>query len=327
MSRIDVFNGDADGLCAIHQLRMAYPAEATLISGVKRDIQLLKRVNVSVGDTVTVCDISFDSNRADALRLLSEGAMLRWFDHHYSGEIPEHPGLEPIIDSSPEVCSSLLVDMTLGGKYRAWAVAGAFGDNLHATARRAATVLGLSHDRLESLAELGELLNYNGYGDSVADLHFAPAELYLSMAGYSDPWDFMADCQAFSYLRRGYNDDMMAAEALRPCLEKHHVAAWILPDLPWARRVIGVFANRLAVNAPDRAHALLVPNGAGNVTVSVRAPKNRPTGADDLCRCFASGGGRKGAAGVNQLPMDEIGLFLHKFSLHFAGTNGLLEGA
>ncbi len=38
----DVVNGDADGICALHQLRLADPRAARLISGVKRDIALLK---------------------------------------------------------------------------------------------------------------------------------------------------------------------------------------------------------------------------------------------------------------------------------------------
>ena len=54
----DVFNGDADGLCALLQLRLAEPIESTLITGVKRDIELLKRVTVHKNDVVTVLDIS-----------------------------------------------------------------------------------------------------------------------------------------------------------------------------------------------------------------------------------------------------------------------------
>jgi len=38
MKYIDVFNGDADGICALHQLRLAEPVESTLVTGVKRDI-------------------------------------------------------------------------------------------------------------------------------------------------------------------------------------------------------------------------------------------------------------------------------------------------
>lgn len=317
MVQIDVFNGDADGLCALHQWRLAHPAASRLVTGVKRDINLLKHVTVGAGDTVTVFDISFDSNRADALRLLAAGASLRWFDHHFAGEPVVHPGLEASIDTSPDTCTSLLVDQALGGKHRAWAVVAAFGDNLHASARQAAAVLGLTGEDLESLAELGELLNYNGYGDNVADLHFAPDDLYRQLTGYDDPLAFIAESPAFVRLREGFAEDMQAAGTLTPCLEEAHAAAWLLPDAAWARRVIGVMANRLAVASPDRAHALLAPNVSGNLTVSVRAPKNRPTGADELCRRFATGGGRKAAAGINRLPPGDVTAFLGEFSAFY----------
>ncbi|HTN65634.1 MAG TPA: acetyltransferase, partial [Burkholderiaceae bacterium] len=35
MKHFDVFNGDADGLCALHQLRLAAPLDAVLITGIK----------------------------------------------------------------------------------------------------------------------------------------------------------------------------------------------------------------------------------------------------------------------------------------------------
>ena len=50
MTRTYAFNGDADGLCALQQLRLAGAAgdaagaRATLVTGVKRDIALLERV-------------------------------------------------------------------------------------------------------------------------------------------------------------------------------------------------------------------------------------------------------------------------------------------
>ncbi|TXL21828.1 hypothetical protein BMR03_11745 [Methylococcaceae bacterium HT2] len=58
----DIFNGDADGICALIQLRLAQPLEATLITGIKRDIQLLKKINVQAGDQLTVLDISMQKN-------------------------------------------------------------------------------------------------------------------------------------------------------------------------------------------------------------------------------------------------------------------------
>lgn len=44
---IDVFNGDADGICALIQLRLANPVESQLITGVKRDIALLQKLKLT----------------------------------------------------------------------------------------------------------------------------------------------------------------------------------------------------------------------------------------------------------------------------------------
>ena len=74
----DVFNGDADGLCALQQLRLAEPLHSTLVTGPKRDISLLKRVSASAGDHVTVLDISLDKNREALLSLLEQAAGRVW---------------------------------------------------------------------------------------------------------------------------------------------------------------------------------------------------------------------------------------------------------
>lgn len=318
----DVFNGDADGICALHQWRLTHPAQTTLVTGVKRDIHLLKKLKVGAGDTATVFDISLDSNREDAARLLNAGASLRWFDHHFAGEPVSHPSLEAHIDTAPDICTSLIVNQLLGGQFRAWAVVAACGDNLHAAARKAAEPLGLKEEQISALAELGELLNYNGYGDSVADLHCAPDDLYREIAPYAEPFSFINASETFKRLRAGFAADIQVAEALTPCLDTTHAAAWVLPDAAWARRVIGVMANRLATATPGRAHALLAPNASGTLTVSVRAPKSRPDGADELCRRFATGGGRKAAAGINRLPPSELDSFLREFSGFFDQGRG-----
>ena len=36
MADFDVFNGDADGICALQQLRLSRPLASTLVTGVKR---------------------------------------------------------------------------------------------------------------------------------------------------------------------------------------------------------------------------------------------------------------------------------------------------
>lgn len=84
MNYIDVFNGDADGICALHQLRLAAPCDAQLVTGVKRDIALLQRVSAEAGDQVTVLDISLDKNRHELLRLLAGDVDVHYFDHHFA---------------------------------------------------------------------------------------------------------------------------------------------------------------------------------------------------------------------------------------------------
>ena len=319
MARFDVFNGDADGICALHQLRLAVPAEAELVTGVKRDIGLLKRVEPAEGDEVTVLDISLDKNRDDLQRILDAGAWVRYFDHHYAGDIPEHDRLVTAIDPSPDVCTSLLVDGALGGQHRAWAVVGAFGDNLDDNARRAAEPLDLSEQQLGQLRDLGIYLNYNGYGAALEDLFFEPDELYLRVQAFPDPFAFILEEPAFEYLEQGYAEDMEQTEALKPESEGDHHALYLLPDAPWARRVGGVLANDLANQAPERAHALLSALPGGGYRVSVRAPLANKQGADALCRQFPSGGGRAAAAGINELPADQLEAFEKAFREAFSG--------
>jgi hypothetical protein len=309
----DVFNGDADGLCALHQMRLAQPEAATLVTGVKRDIGLLARVDARAGDEILVLDIAVEKNAAALAAALEKGARVRWFDHHESGELPVHANFQASIDTSAEVCTSLLVDRHLGGAHRPWAVVAAFGDNLHGAARRAAEPLGLPRAQLESLRELGECLNYNGYGDSLEDLHFHPADLYRALHAYADPFAFMHEAAEFHTLSTGYLLDMAQARAVQAMEARPSGAVYLLPDAAWARRVSGVYANDLATAHPQRAHALLTRSPRGHYVVSVRAPLVNKTGADALCRRFETGGGRKAAAGINVLPEARIGEFVQAF--------------
>ena len=309
----DVFNGDADGICALHQLRLAFPADNKLITGAKRDIDLLRRVEASAGDEVTVLDLALSQNHEALLGLLDRGAMVSYFDHHVAKDIPEHPHLTVTIDTSPEVCTSLLVNRHLSGRHLIWAVVGAFGDNLREAACRAAQPLALEPRQLAALRELGECLNYNGYGESVEDLYFHPAELYRTLHQYPDPFTFMREGSIFETLKQGYAEDMALAHAVRPEYETPGGAVYILPAQPWSRRVSGVFGNALSRAFPDRAHAVLTRRGDGAFVVSVRAPQSTYSGADILCSRFATGGGRKSAAGINRLAEGELPQFMRAF--------------
>jgi len=53
MTNYDVFNGDTDGIFAWHQLRLAHPREATLVTGVKRDVGLVGRVEAGEDDRMS----------------------------------------------------------------------------------------------------------------------------------------------------------------------------------------------------------------------------------------------------------------------------------
>jgi hypothetical protein len=160
----DVFNGDADGLCALHQLRLAAPRNCHLVTGPKRDVRLLARVDAREGDSVTVLDISLDVNRAALDDLVARGVHVTWFDHHYADPVPVHRRLAATIDTAPDVCTAMLVDRHLGDRYRAWAVVAAYGDNLHASAARLGRSLSLAGAEAGELRSLGEALAYAGCG-------------------------------------------------------------------------------------------------------------------------------------------------------------------
>jgi len=320
MSLIDVFNGDADGLCALHQLRLDLPAESLLVTGTKRDIGLLKRVEAKTGDIVTVLDISLAKNRDALDRLLAAGVRVRYFDHHQPGEIPMHPHFEPYIDTDANICTSLLVNRYLQSRQLPWAVTAAFGDNLAESARLAAAPLQLSADQLAQLQSLGECLNYNGYGETLDDLFFDPADLYRQVRPFADPFAFIAESPAYQTLKAGYQEDM--ARARNVLATETHAAGriFMLPAEKWARRISGVFGNQLAVASPAQAHAVLTAKPGGGYVVSVRAPLVAKTGADDLCSRFVGGGGRKGAAGINHLPESELDRFIATFFAVFSGA-------
>ena len=313
MPLIDVFNGDADGICALHQLRLIDPADSELITGPKRDIGLLKRVEAQAGDRITVLDIALSKNRDALDRLLEAGAHVRYFDHHQPGDIPAHPHFEPHIDTDANVCTSLLVNRYLQGRHLAWAVAAAFGDNLADAARQAAAPLNLSDGQLTQLQSLGKCLNYNGYGETLDDLFFDPAELYGQLRPFADPFAFVAESPAYRILQAGYRDDMARAVAVDAAEMRAAGRIFMLPAEKWARRISGVFGNRLAVESPAQAHAVLTAKPGGGYVVSVRAPLAAKSGADELCSRFDSGGGRKGAAGINHLPEPELGRFIASF--------------
>ena len=320
MACYDVFNGDADGICALQQLRLQYPRQAKRISGLKRDISLLRQVDAVAEDQITVLDVSLDKNRAALVDLLDRGASVFYADHHFAGDIPDSELLDAHIDVAADTCTSLIINKLLGNAQARWAVVGAYGDNFDQPAHELGAALGLSENDQAELQQLGICLNYNGYGFELEDLLFHPVDLFALVHPFADPADFIADEPAYADLLAQYRDDMSRAQHTDADSESNAGAVYLLPNEGWARRIVGVMGNELAKRYPDRAHAMLVDMGDGHHRVSVRAPYNRKDGADELCRQFPSGGGRKAAAGINALAEDLLAQFIDRFNSQFGDT-------
>ena len=73
MAKVDIFNGDADGICALTQYRNAIPGSSRLVTGVKRDIALVAKGGIEAGDEVVVLDVSLDKNRDGLVAALGRG--------------------------------------------------------------------------------------------------------------------------------------------------------------------------------------------------------------------------------------------------------------
>lgn len=317
MTHFDVFNGDADGICALHQLRLADPKPSTLITGVKRDIDLVKQISAQSGDSVTVLDVSLDKNREAVVALLENDVSVDYFDHHFAGDIPAHNSLSTHIDTGANMCTGLLVNQYLNHAHLPWAVTAAYGDNLHDAAAQAAAPLDLSDNELKKLEQLGTLLNYNGYGATLEDLFYPPATLYEKIKPYASPFDFISSDTAYTQLQDGYDSDMARALDTAPYESNDKSALFVFPDEAFSRRVSGVYSNMLARQNPERAHALLCELADGAYLISVRAPLEKKEGADELCRQFPTGGGRKAAAGINHLPASDFSRFSEAFRAQF----------
>ncbi|MCP4187050.1 MAG: acetyltransferase [Gammaproteobacteria bacterium] len=319
MANYDVFNGDADGICALQQLRLQWPKESIRISGLKRQIDLLKQVEAQVGDEIVVLDISLDKNRDSLQTVLAAGAAVFYADHHFPGELPTHENLDLHIDPTADICTSLIINEYLGGAQAHWAVVGAFGDNFDAVATKLGESIGLDATTLVEYQLLGICLNYNGYGFELEDLMYHPADLFGLVSQYQNPTDFIQKESGYETLRQQYQTDMVLSENLKSASQTDTAAVYLLPNESWAKRIVGVMGNDLAKQNPVRAHALLVDMGDGYFRVSVRAPYSTKSGADEFCRQFESGGGRKAAAGINRLSESMLDEFTKRFNQVFEG--------
>ncbi|WP_273992263.1 DHH family phosphoesterase [Vibrio parahaemolyticus] len=315
----DIFNGDADGIIALLQLRLADPIDSQLITGVKRDIKLVEKVDVQAGDELTVLDISMEKNMAGLEQALAQGAHVFYADHHKAGDIPQHGNLDAHIDLDANMCTALIVDKLLEGRFHTWAITAAYGDNLIAKADALADQAGLNNEQKAQLKELGTLINYNGYGSKVDDLHFHPADLYRALVQYISPFEVIEDkASPYYQLQLAYQQDMDAAQAVPATHESDTLKLFELPNTAASRRISGVYGNWLANQNPDSAHAVLTENADDTYTVSLRAPLNNKQGAVAVCGQFPTGGGREAAAGINALRKEDVNAFIDAVETYYA---------
>lgn len=315
----DVFNGDADGIIALLQLRLATPLDSQLVTGVKRDIQLLGQVPCQAGDSLTVLDISMAKNHDALLQALATGARVFYADHHQAGDIPQHANLQAHINLDANMCTALIVDQLLEGRYHYWAITAAYGDNLLKVGDALAADAGLSSDQAAQLKELGTLINYNGYGKTTADLHYHPADLLRALCGYASPFEVIADPDsAYHVLKAAYERDIEHALSLQPLHQCPRLRVFELPNQSSSHRVSGVYGNLLANQQPDQAHLVLTEADQQHFTVSLRAPLSNKQGAGTLCAQFETGGGREAAAGINLLPKHQLARLIETVQAYYA---------
>lgn len=272
------YNGDADGICSMVQWGLIHGIDGHRITGVKRDIELLKRLNPREGDEIIVMDISLARNHEEAKEFANLGFDITWFDHHLAGEKIE--GINANIDTSSNVCTAKLVEKFLG-KSSDWAEVALHGDGLSL------------HSTKPELKELGELLNYNGYGADLGDLHFHPDELMQLCLEAKNPQTFLQS-PAFRALKEGFESDISKANQI----EKRD-GYFLLPNESWARRVVGVMAHRINEES-EGPHVIAIDKG-NTLQISLRGRN----GIGELCAKFG-GGGRATAGGIDNLPKSEI---------------------
>jgi len=320
-----IFNGDADGLISQHLLELSGVTPSVRITGLKREILLLERLPPSLESAnVYVFDISLEANRGALLPLLEKpGINITWFDHHEAGVLPDSARLRAHISSGRGTCTALLVHGALPGSDPRWAAMAAFGDNIPEAGEALLRSLGVKAAEAAMLREAGKLLNYNAYGETAYDVLFHPVEVAERLAPFRTPFEFIQESGFFGPIRHQFEEDEMQAQKVLPQKEKGLARIYLLPDASWARRFGGAFSNRISLENPTFAAAVLHPLIAGGYQISIRAPRLQKAGepgrpaqiplASDLAREFSTGGGRALAAGINRLPTSELSLFEKRF--------------
>ena len=311
----DVFNGDADGIFSLVQLQKNNPLDSKKITGVKRDISLLKNFSAKSGDTIRALDLNIDRNIDSLIYHLEAGVKVFYADHHKTDNQIKHENLELKLNFSPNYCTALIVSDILKKKYHDWAIVGAYGDNLIDVANYESRLMGFTTFESKQLRNLGTIINYNSYGKNLDDLNFHPSDLYSKIVEYQSPFEMMKDkASPYEEILSSFNEDYARAINSQVILKNKNCEIFLLEDAPWSRRVNGIFSNQISNSKPDKAIGVLTPNSDGTYNVNIRSPLNNRRGAADVAKSFMGGGGREGAAGINSLPKEKVEIFCSRLT-------------
>ncbi len=290
---------------------MHYPKDSEVFTGVKRDVKLLRHCTNIENARFTVFDISLLSNRDNVNTILNKGNSIRWFDHHEPGDTDLGDDFEIFVDADPNCCTNILVDKFLEGLYRPWTICGAYGDNLHEQAEKLNPCFNESS--MSQLKEIGETLNYNGYGNKESDLTVHPKDVYLDIKNYESPFQYRDKSDVYYKIHTQMKSDEAELSSSEIMHDTQTGKVILLPDSRASIRYSGIYSNEQTTNNPDKAFAILTLVDGENYRISIRSPKTNPYGASKLALQFPTGGGREKAAGVNELPISELNQFIEKF--------------
>ena len=224
----DFFNGDADGIISLNQYRMFSDTDSELFTGVKRDVNLLRHGLQIKNSRFFVFDVSLLSNHDDAEAVLKNGNKMIWFDHHEPGDTELGDNFTPKINTDPNYCTNLLVDHHVDGMYRPWTICGAYGDNLHELADELNPYF--TKKSMDKLKEVGETLNYNGYGIKESDLTVHPKEVYIDIHKYESPFEYRKKSEVYNKIHEQMLLDEQELDRSRILDESDIGMVILLPD-------------------------------------------------------------------------------------------------
>lgn len=296
-------------------------------TGVKRDVELLRHAKNIESSNLFVFDVSMLTNEKYLQSLINGDNIIRWFDHHKMSDIENiRNSIVYKISTNPAHCTAMMVEsyfdpVVLVAGLRSWVMCAAYGDNLHSTVQELNKDMspGRTKETLDIYKQIGETLNYNGYGNQESDLTVHPKDVFMDLCEYDEPVDYYNNSTVFKKINTQMKADASELESTAQTLHESSVGDVILlPDSPASIRYSGVYSNLLSMGNRDKAFAILTMYDDNNYKISIRAPQNNPVGACDLALKFPTGGGREKAAGVNQLPTEKLDNFTEEFIENFS---------